>query len=531
LAERVARLSRRRVVGLVGFSAAGLFVAACGGAAPPTVAPPKPTDAPKSAAPPATSAPAATSQPAAGAATSPPVATKPGAAPVASPAVGGGTPLVGAGIGGAQPTAVPTPAGDLKNPAEFLPPRTKAASPTTLTFWQYVGFHVAVQKFIAEEYKKRFDPNLSLEITAYPGLNEQRTAVKAALAAASPTPDIIAVEPGAYAVDVYTAGGVIGFNKVFQDDPKFKEGFWPNAIQLLTVNGETVSVPVVTNTVAMYYNKRLFADAGAKVPETLDDLKALAKVFNDKGIAPIAYPAGQDRNYPIFPFYMAAGGLEADKLMRDADLGKAPWTSDQLVQAAQVAEELAKSGLYAKGPLGIKEPDGIQIFAGGKSAMFFAGQWMRTSIRQAIAPDFDLGLFPFPAIKAGGKKPVLSSVGITLTVNKNSKNPDLAFEMIKAITGAWGKIEYSKGLGISPNGPISADAVAYQMQTLKDPLYPEFLKLQPTGTSRVLFTPQVEEAMYQGMQAVIQGSKGAKAVMDDVEAASKKAGERKFTVG
>jgi ABC-type glycerol-3-phosphate transport system substrate-binding protein len=103
--------------------------------------------------------------------------------------------------------------------------------------------------------------------------------------------------------------------------------------------------------------------------------------------------------------------------------------------------------------------------------------------------------------------------------------------MIKALTGAWGKIEYSKGLGISPNGPISAEAIAYQMQTLQDPLYPEFLKLQPTGTTRVLFTPQVEEAVYQGMQALISGQKGAQQVMEDVEAASKKAGARKFTVG
>ena len=72
-----------------------------------------------------------------------------------------------------------------------------------------MGFHVSAQRFIADEYKKRFDPNLSLEITAYPGLNEQRVGVKAALAAQSHAPDIIAVEPGAYAVDVYTSGSVI----------------------------------------------------------------------------------------------------------------------------------------------------------------------------------------------------------------------------------------------------------------------------------------------------------------------------------
>ena len=81
-----------------------------------------------------------------------------------------------------------------------------------------------MQKFIAEEYKKRHDPNLSLEITAYPGLNEQRVGVKSALAAQSPTPDIIAVEPGAYAVDVSTSGSVLDFTKVFAEDPEYKRG-------------------------------------------------------------------------------------------------------------------------------------------------------------------------------------------------------------------------------------------------------------------------------------------------------------------
>jgi len=37
--------------------------------------------------------------------------------------------------------------------------------------------------------------------------------------------------------------------------------------------------------------------------------------------------------------------------------------------------------------------------------------------------------------------------------------------------------------------------------------------------------------VYQGMQALISGQKGAQQVMEDVETASKKAGARRFTVG
>src|SRR5262245_53112282 len=434
-------------------------------------------------------------------------------------------------IGGAQPAAPAAPSGELRNPAEFKAPRAKASAPTTLTFWQYVGFHVAAQRFIADEYKKRFDPNVTLDITAYPGLNEQRVGVKSAFAAQSATPDIVAVEPGAYAVDVYTSGSVLDFTKVFADDPEYKRGFWPNALELLTINGTVVSVPAVTNTVIVYYNKGLFAQHGVEVPTTMDELKKAGATLAAKGLAPIVYPAGQDRNFPIFPFYTYAGGTKTDRLMREADLGAQPWTSPELVAAAEFVDMMARSGLYAKGPLGIKEPDAISIFAGGKAAMFWGGQWMRRSIRAALPPGFELGIFPFPAVVAGGHRPVLSSVGITLTVNARSKRPDLAFEMIKALTGAWGKIEYTRNLGLSPNGPISPEAIAYQMQSLKDPLYPEFLKLQPTGTTRVIFTPQVEEALTQGMQAIFAGQKTPRAAMETVEAASQKLGVRKFKVG
>ena len=339
------------------------------------------------------------------------------------------------------------------------------------------------------------------------------------------------MEPGAYAVDVYTSGSVIDFAKIFAQDPEYQRGFWPNALELLTINGAVASVPAVTNTVIVYYNKGLFAQHGLEVPQTLDELKKVGAVLGAKGIAPIAYPAGQDRNFPIFPFYTYAGGTKADRLLREADLGTKPWTSPELVAAAEFV-----------GHDGQVRPvrQGCARHQGARRDLHLCRRQVGDVLGWAVdapvdpggaAPGFDLGIFPFPAVVAGGHKPVLSSVGITLTVNARSKHPDLAFEMIKALTGAWGKIEYTRNLGLSPNGPISAEAIAYQMQSLKDPLYPEFLKLQPTGTTRVIFTPPVEEALTQGMQALFVGQKTPRAVMESVEAASQKVGVRKFKVG
>ena len=194
---------------------------------------------------------------------------------------------------------------------------------------------------------------------------------------------------------------------------------------------------------------------------------------------------------------------------------------------------MAKSGLYAKGPLGVKEPDAIEIFATGQVGDVL-GRPVDAPVdpRRAAAGLRSGSSSRSPPWSPAVTKPVLSSVGITLTVNARSKHPDLAFEMIKALTGARGKIEYTRNLGLSPNGPISAEAIAYQMQSLKDPLYPEFLKLQPTGTTRVIFTPAGRGGAEPGHAGAHHaGRRRRRPVMESVEAASQKAGERKFKVG
>lgn len=425
---------------------------------------------------------------------------------------------------------LPRVSSDLKNPAEFTAPKTLAKLPTTLTLWHYTGAHVIAQKPIAEEYRKRHDQQVSLEITAYPDLEVQQTAFKAVLAAGTDAPDILAIEPGAHSAELTLSKSILGFKKVFEDDPDYRRSFWPNALQPLTLNGETMAVPTVTNAVVLFFNRRLFATVGAKAPETLNELKALAPLFIGKNITPIVWPAGDGQQQPLFPFYSAIGSMKLDRLMRDADLGKMPWTSPDLIEAAVIAEQIIRSDLIIKSPLEFKQAEAIANFAAGKSAMLWGGEWLRPALRQALAPEFDLGLLPFPAI-AGGNKSVLSAVGMTLTVNARSKQPDLAFEMLKAMTGAWGKIEYSRALGLSPSGPISAEAIVYLQQTLKDPLYLEFLKLQPLGTTRLLFTPAVEEALKQGFQAIIAGQKSAREVLEAAQGASKQAAERIFTVG
>ncbi len=65
----------------------------------------------------------------------------------------------------------------------------------------------------------------------------------------------------------------------------------------------------------------------------------------------------------MFPFYIMAGGLKADVLMRRGRSRAEALDQPGLIQATELAESVVTSDLLAKGALGIKEPDAISIFA------------------------------------------------------------------------------------------------------------------------------------------------------------------------
>ena len=62
-------------------------------------------------------------------------------------------------------------------------------------------------------------------------------------------------------------------------------------------------------------------------------------------------------------------------------------------------------------------------------------------------------------------------------------------------------------------------------------LSPNLVEAHRSYALFLMRTGRMEEAMTQGMQALITGSKTPKAVMEAVEAASQKAGARKFKAG
>ncbi|MDG4791873.1 extracellular solute-binding protein [Micromonospora sp. WMMD1102] len=156
---------------------------------------------------------------------------------------------------------------------------------------------------------------------------------------------------------------------------------------------KTYSVPQVTDSLALLYNKELLKEAGiTAAPKTWADLRTAALAVERKTGADGIYlnPAG----YFLLPFMYGEGGdlvdARAKKIMVD---------SSRNIVALDIAKDLIASGAAPKPAANDAYGTMMTLFKEKKVAMILNGPWEVNNIRSA--PTFggleNLGIAPVPA--------------------------------------------------------------------------------------------------------------------------------------
>ncbi|MEU7044517.1 extracellular solute-binding protein [Streptomyces varsoviensis] len=182
----------------------------------------------------------------------------------------------------------------------------------------------------------------------------------------------------------------------------------------------------VSNKSLIWYNTKLFDDAGAKEPATWREFLAQAQLIADWGVTPVS--VGGADGWTLTDWfenvYLSQAGPEKyDQLAQH----KIKWTDPSVRSALTTLGTLfGKRDLLAgggEGALHTAFPDSVtQTFAGGakaKAAMVFEGDFAAANVADARAGlGTDAKVFPFPAV--GAKSPVVTGgdVGVAL---KNSR--------------------------------------------------------------------------------------------------------------
>jgi multiple sugar transport system substrate-binding protein len=196
--------------------------------------------------------------------------------------------------------------------------------------------------------------------------------------------------------------------------PDFRDA-WTPLQSYLELNGDTYGVLLLGFGYVLYYNEKMFDDAGISIPKTADELmntaKALTRDTDGDGIID-QYGVGLSNNTHPSTFIEATRFIIGSGGHWSVD-GKLALDSDAVVNGLTMFGELVRNN-YS--PLGVGDEMRRQMFLEGKVAMIMDGPWvlaMRENAAPEVKPHIKVAPMPFPYVTGGVSNSIHLPVGIS----------------------------------------------------------------------------------------------------------------------
>ncbi|MEV6651157.1 extracellular solute-binding protein [Streptomyces sp. NPDC051219] len=275
----------------------------------------------------------------------------------------------------------------------------KAAGPVTLTWWDTSNAtnEAPTYKAMIAEFEKA-NPTIKVNYVNVPfdqAQNKFQTA-----AGSKGAPDIIRADvgwTGSWAKSQFLAplDGT--------DALKNSEDITPALLKQAQYEGKTYGAPIVTDSLALMWNKDLLKKAGFdKAPTTWEELKSVSKAVASKTDAEGFWL--NKAGYYQMPFLYGEG---VDLI--DSDGKKITVNSDKAAKAIETSKDLLASDGVAKLDVSADSYAHMQdAFTSGKVAMIVQGPWELTNIYKgaAFSDKANLGISTVPAGSAGKGAPI-----------------------------------------------------------------------------------------------------------------------------
>jgi ABC-type glycerol-3-phosphate transport system substrate-binding protein len=217
-----------------------------------------------------------------------------------------------------------------------------------------------------------------------------------------------------------------GFLSTFDDT--LKNMVQPFAFESVTANGVVYGIPYNACYQGVIYNKNLFYRYGIETPETLEEMDAVIKKFNDVGITPFAshfrdywYTGNITMQFAmnqVFPDDPEWGG--------EFRAGRRSFTGPTSYADCIRQVEMIYLNTWEDAAM-VDQYENVQRFANEEAAMYLTGTWTLQAIN-ALRPDMSIGIFPFP--NTGGTAKLLFEPNLTFMVNEKSANARLSKQIL-----------------------------------------------------------------------------------------------------
>ncbi|MBX7257122.1 MAG: extracellular solute-binding protein [Candidatus Hydrogenedentes bacterium] len=246
---------------------------------------------------------------------------------------------------------------------------------------------------------------------------------------------------------------------------------WPCAKNTVIFNNRVYGHPGNANAPAIWYNKRLFDEAGIPYPDAnwkWDDFIAIAKklTIRDERGRPVQYGflGYWDWKSVLYQWGASMYTPEGTRCTLDSPESIAAFTFLQdLIFKHRVMPSYSEERYMARsGGWGFEH---LNIFAAERGAMAIGGRWWLQLMRQPEFSKLRLGTAPLPA---GPTRRIMGGARATI-VNTNGKHLDAALKFIQCLhSKEWNELINKQADALAP-----VKKYCYTDEFLHDPRYPQ----------------------------------------------------------
>jgi multiple sugar transport system substrate-binding protein len=219
--------------------------------------------------------------------------------------------------------------------------------------------------------------------------------------------------------------------------------FPADLVELYSNNGRQYAIPKDLDTIALWYNKRHFDEAGLAYPTndwTWNDLKEAAKKLTKPGQYGVIFTPGETQTGYWNLIY------QNDGYVISPDKKKSGFDDPRTIEAMEFVVGMVEEGIAP--PLSFAEGDAMALMQGGVISMGFFGSWMLSAFKQNDFFVRNCDVVILPSSNSGRRATNYNGLGWTMSVT--SKNQELGWKLLEFLSSEETQRKLSEtGIAIS----------------------------------------------------------------------------------
>lgn len=285
---------------------------------------------------------------------------------------------------------------------------------------------VTIRNFI-EQYNNQHIGQIKIKLSYFADFEPMQQKIRTMVATSQP-PDIFYFNYNPNDLALFQSGQLMDFSPYM--DTQWKKRFYQSDLDMLTINGKLLAIPMEQGPVVFYYNMALLKKAGVlQIPATWDEFFVMAEKLKSIGVAAASLFTADDAWHATnFFSYFAAQKGGPDVFSNQKSLN-----SPAIIGAAAMLQRLFKYS--ASDAIGGKWAVSVQDFVAGRTAVLVDGPWVIGMLDQIKEKD-EVKVAPAPKFSRDDPSVIITDALTPWAAsNKLSKEQkDAVIDFMKALT-------------------------------------------------------------------------------------------------